>query len=38
MTIDLQNLKNIMENLAIYFEGINEQARVELDDKQSINE
>jgi hypothetical protein len=35
MTIDLQNLQDSMRKLTAYFEGINEQARIELDQKQS---
>jgi hypothetical protein len=38
MTINLQNLKNMMQNLSDYFEGINEQARVSLDEIQSNRE
>lgn len=36
MTIDLKNLKDKMEKLTFYFEGINEQARVELEEIQTI--
>ena len=35
MTIDLENLKNNMIKLIDYFDGINEQARIALDKKQS---
>jgi hypothetical protein len=38
MTINLQNLKNMMQNLSDYFEGINEQTRVSLDEIQSNRE
>ena len=35
MSIDLENLKNNMIKLIDYFDGINEQARIALDEKQS---
>lgn len=38
MTINIQNLKNVMEKLSAYFEGINEQARVTLSDSKSNGE
>ncbi len=35
-TIDIVNLKNLMEKIIVYFEGINEHFRVVLDNKQTI--
>ncbi|NJK82897.1 MAG: hypothetical protein HC912_02865 [Saprospiraceae bacterium] len=38
MTIDILNLKNVMQDLSDYLEGINEQAKVTLDEIQSNRE